>query len=154
MNEATQTDLDAETFTRLFSQVFMHLHATREVHEYSPGREALAVLRHLSVAGPVSVNEARQHFRRSQAAMSELLGRLIKRGLLERQSDPKDRRRHLVWLTEAGQDCVLRESRPLDITMLAEVLQRLPPAARQNLNNSLEGLVQAIYTHAQNRRST
>ena len=63
------------------------------------------MLSHLALAGPLTVTEAAQHMNRAQPVMSEIvigLERKRKR-LVARVADARDRRRILVWLTEAGQ---------------------------------------------------
>ena len=90
-------------------------------------RESAAVLGHLSISGPVRVTEAARHFGRSQAAMSEMFERLISRGFLARQPDPRDRRSHLIWLTELGREAVRRENEPLEREAVARVFSELAP---------------------------
>lgn len=84
----------AHKLTRLFGRIYLHLHPRRGPGEYRPSGESLAILRHLAVSGPLSISEAAAHFDRSQAATSELVERLIRRGLVARQPAPRDRRRH------------------------------------------------------------
>ena len=43
-----------------------------------------------------------------QSSTSLLVDRCVKRGLLHRQEDPRDRRRVIVWLTEEGQSILDR----------------------------------------------
>lgn len=43
-----------------------------------------------------------------QSSTSLLVDRCVKRGLLHRQEDPRDRRRVIVWLTEEGQNILDR----------------------------------------------
>ncbi len=145
-------DSPADEFVTLFSDVFMHLHRRREATTYAPSRESLAVLRHLATAGPLTVQEASRHFGRSQAAMSEMIDRLIKRDLLARQIDDRDRRRHIVWLTEAGQRCVVQESQPLDSERLAEALADMTATERTALLDGFRRLAEVVRARAQRHR--
>ena len=59
------------------------------------------MLEHLALAGPLTIGEAAAHLRRAQSVVSEV-AHLERQGLLEREADPADRRRTLIWLTAAG----------------------------------------------------
>lgn len=52
--------------------------------------------------GPLRMSELNAHVLLSQPALSRLVDRLMTRGLLERSTDPADRRGVLVGLTEEG----------------------------------------------------
>jgi DNA-binding MarR family transcriptional regulator len=54
------------------------------------------VLEHLALAGPLTVGEAAAHMNRAQSVVSEIVTHLERDGLLERQTDPGDRRRTLI----------------------------------------------------------
>lgn len=142
----------ADTFIGLFSQVYLHLYPRRAATDYRPSPETLALLIHLIQSGPVTVLEAAAHFERSQAAMSEMLDRLIRRGLLDKIPDERDRRRHLVWLTEAGQQMVRDEQRPLDADRLARVLSRMTADERATLVGAMSRLVEAATEDAHPHR--
>ncbi len=73
------------------------------------------------------MKDAGQHFERSQSAMSEMIDRHVKRGLLVRVKDEKDKRSHLVWLTNAGTKLVAEESEPLDAQRVMSALAQLSP---------------------------
>ena len=124
---------DATEFTHLFGQLYLHLHPRTPKTGYRPSRESMAVLRHLAVAGPVTVQTAARHFERSQSAMSEMLQRLMARGLVSRRPGDSDRRLHFVWLTEEGRRLVSAHSQPLDETQVRRALARLEPDTRREL---------------------
>ncbi|MCR9247765.1 MAG: MarR family winged helix-turn-helix transcriptional regulator [bacterium] len=99
--------------------------------------ESFGVLEHLARTGPLTVGEAAHHLSRSQSATSELVMRLERRGLLRRFPDTRDRRRHLVWLTEDGL-AVLRDARQvLDGDRLAAALATLSERASRDLVRGL-----------------
>lgn len=143
---------EANEVTQLFGDIYLHLHPRREPSSYRPSRASLAVLRHLAIAGPVTVGEAARHLRRSQAATSELLNRLIERQFLARQVDENDRRQHRIWLTPAGQRLVTDESEPLDREELRVVFAGLEDEDRQLILAGLRCLARASEEYAQTQR--
>ncbi|MGH3407675.1 MAG: MarR family winged helix-turn-helix transcriptional regulator, partial [Streptosporangiaceae bacterium] len=69
-------------------------------------------------------------------------------GLLERESDPADRRRTLVWLTLAGHEALRRDREVLSVDRLATALAGLPDGQADALITGLRALVdQAVPTH-------
>ena len=61
--------------------------------------------------------------------------------MLERESDPADRRRTLIWLTTAGQDTLRRQREVLSTDLLAAALSRLPADQVTGLLGALRALV-------------
>ncbi len=121
-------DLDAsvDAICTAFPRIFERFHRRIPAGGYRPSLESLAVLRHLHRAGPLTVREAQDHFARSQASTSEIFARLEERGLLTRLRDERDRRRTLVWLSEAGQAALREADRVLDPELLRSALTRQP----------------------------
>jgi DNA-binding MarR family transcriptional regulator len=72
-------------------------------------RSERAVLLHLAQAGPLTVGECSRHLKRAQSVVSEIVDQLEKKGLLSRTADEADRRRTLVWLTDAGRERLVRD---------------------------------------------
>jgi len=138
----------ASRFGRLFVDVYRYCYRRQSprVHRLSP--ESLALLDHLWRSGPLTVQEAAAHFDRSQAATSEMLDRMVRRGLLDRVVDERDRRRHLVWLTDEGLARVRRERQPLSAGILSASLARMTARDRHHLVNAMEKLVDAAMKNA------
>ncbi len=65
-----------------------------------------------------------------------LLNELDERGYLERQRDPKDRRRHIVVITAAGQKALAKAEAKLE-ALEGEVLANLDPGEREQLRGLL-----------------
>jgi len=65
-----------------------------------------------------------------------LLNDLDDRGYVERQRDPKDRRRHIVVITPAGQKALSKAEAKLE-ALEGEVLVNLEPAEREQLRDLL-----------------
>ena len=91
----------AGEFEQLFRAVYLTFHRRDGPRSQLPGASA-AVLEHLALAGPLTIGEAAAHLRRAQSVVSEIVAHLERQGLLEREADPADRRRTLIWLTAAG----------------------------------------------------
>ena len=107
------------------------------------------MLQHLVLAGPLTVGEMAVHLDRAQSVVSDIVTHLERDGLLEREADPADRRRTLVWLTESGRAALDRENRVLDLPLLASALEGLPAETAAALLAALRGLL----AHAPNARS-
>ena len=108
----------AEEFEQLFRAVYLTFHRRDAPRSQLPNA-SLAVLEHLALAGPLTIGEAAAHLRRAQSVVSEIVSHLERQGLLERESDPADRRRTLVWLTVAGQTTLRRQREVLSEELLA-----------------------------------
>jgi DNA-binding MarR family transcriptional regulator len=100
------------------------------------------VLEHLALAGPLTVGEAAAHMRRAQSVMSEIVTHLERDGLLERESDPADRRRTLIWLTPGGHEALRRDRAVLEADLLARAMDRLPPGQADELNAAMRALIE------------
>ena len=131
----------AKRFVAMFPEIYHRFYRRVPVTGYQPTSESLAVLRHLAGTGPLTVTEAATHFDRSQPAMSEMIQRLVDRGLLARMPDERDRRRVLVWLTEQGH-AALRESQDvLSPALVKQAMQELSAQDRATLVRLLRSLV-------------
>jgi DNA-binding MarR family transcriptional regulator len=137
---------DAQRFAELFRAVYLTFHRRDGPRSQLPGASR-AVLEHLAMAGPLTVGEAAGHLNRTQSVVSDIVSHLEQQGLLERESDPADRRRTLIWLTQAGQDALARDREVLSVDLLARALARLPPGQAGALVAGLRALVD----HAQPR---
>jgi len=133
----------SEEFSRCYGEIYMRFYRRIPVGDYVPTPETLAVLRHLSTTGPLTVTEAARHFERSQAAMSEILDRMQARELVERYRDERDRRRVLVWLTPRGQAALRDHLHPLSVEALAGALARLDAAERDALLRGMRALLRS-----------
>ena len=77
---------------------------------------------------------------RSQV-ISEIVTHLERQGLLEREDDPADRRRTLIWLTAQGHEALRRDREVLSVEMLAGAMARLPAGQAEDLIAGLRALV-------------
>lgn len=77
------------------------------------GRE-LAVLTVLAAELPLSQHEAAELLSVDRTTMVALVDALEAKALVERQRSPQDRRKNIIELTAAGQDCLRRASQARD----------------------------------------
>ncbi len=104
--------------------------------------ESVAVVQHLADSGPLTVGEAARHMNRSQAAMSELIARLERRGVLARMQDKRDRRRALIWLTDDGRAALEQARSVLSTELLERAIRGMKPDERQKLIIGMRTLVE------------
>ena len=137
----------AAEFEGLFREVYLAFHR-RDAPRSSMAGASRAVLQHLVLAGPLTVGEMAVHLDRAQSVVSEIVTHLERDGLLEREADPADRRRTLVWLTDGGRAALDRENRVLDLPLVATALDDMPAETAAALLAALRSLL----AHAPNAR--
>jgi DNA-binding MarR family transcriptional regulator len=133
---------DARAFGRMFEQAYLRFHRRDERRSALSGT-ARAILLHLAGTGPLTVTEAARHLDRAQSVVSDIVTHLEAKGLLERQTDPDDRRRTLVWLTPEGFDHLERDREVLATQLLARAFAGMAPAERAALLRGLAALLEA-----------
>ncbi|HBW19706.1 MAG TPA: hypothetical protein DEH11_12195 [Actinobacteria bacterium] len=131
----------AERFAEFFHAVYLTFHRRDRPRSELPGASR-AVLEHLALAGPLTIGEAAAHVRRAQSVTSEIVTHLECDGLLERENDPGDRRRTLIWLTPAGHEALRRDREVLGVDLLARAMARLPPGQADALNAAMRALIE------------
>jgi DNA-binding MarR family transcriptional regulator len=137
----TEEQARAERFAELFRAVYLTFHRRDRPRSELPGASR-AVLEHLALAGPLTIGEAATHMRRAQSVLSEIVSHLERDGLLERENDPGDRRRTLVWLTPDGQEALRRDRDVLGIDLLARAMARMPSGRADALNTGMSALIE------------
>ncbi len=138
--DVTDERARAERFAELFRAVYLTFHRRDGPRSQLPGASR-AVLEHLALAGPLTVGEAAAHMSRAQSVISEIVTHLERQGLLEREDDPADRRRTLVWLTPHGHQALQRDREVLGVDQLARAMARMPPDQADELIAGLRALV-------------
>jgi DNA-binding MarR family transcriptional regulator len=133
---------DVRAFARMFEQTYLRFHRRDERRSALSGTSR-AVLLHLARTGPLTVTEAARHLDRAQSVVSDIVTHLEAKGLLERQADPGDRRRTLVWLTPEGFDHLERDREVLAGQLLARALAAMDQGARQALLRGFAALLEA-----------
>jgi DNA-binding MarR family transcriptional regulator len=138
----TDADLGA-TFTELYAAVYLRFHRRRGKGGPRLTARQWAILQHLALSGPLTVGECARHLDRAQSVVSEIVDGLEGHRLLERMRDARDRRRVLVWLSDAGQRYLARERQVLDVDRLAGVAARMSAADKRALLTGMRALVRA-----------
>jgi DNA-binding MarR family transcriptional regulator len=130
----------AEQFAELFRAIYLTFHRRDRPRSQLPGASH-AVLEHLALAGPLTIGEAAAHLSRAQSVVSEIVAHLERQGLLEREADPADRRRTLVWLTAAGHETLRRTHEVLSVDRLADAMSDMAPSHVEALLRGMRLLV-------------
>jgi DNA-binding MarR family transcriptional regulator len=129
----------AADYDELFRGVYLRFHRRDPKRDELPGASR-AFLMHLAQAGPLTVGECARHFDRAQSVASGIISTLVRRGLLARV---REGRKTLVWLTEAGQDRLLREQEVLSRDLLNEAFSKLTESDRRALLRGTRALLNA-----------
>ena len=132
----------AETFAEQFTATYLRFHR-RDAKAVGLSQASRATLQHLALAGPVTVGELCHHLDRTQSVVSDIVAHLEEDGLVERQDDPADRRRRLVWLSPSGRELLARDRDVLSVELLERAFARLDQAERQAALDAFESLLQA-----------
>ena len=133
----------ANEFAELFPATYLGFHVRRPKRS-DLGAQSRGVLAHLELSGPLTVTEAARHMNRAQSVMSELLSGLERKQWVVRFADSRDRRRTLVWLTEAGQERLAADRRVLDIERLSQALALMTASERKQLLTGMRALNRAV----------
>ncbi|TRY12750.1 MarR family transcriptional regulator [Shewanella hanedai] len=141
--EIMTIDDSSEQFISLYQSVYKNLHSAWEDDVQRPSSEAIAVMNHLVISGPLTVTEAATHFNRAQSAMSELIDRLQANGYVDRVKDARDKRKTFVWLTKSGREIFNKTQEVLDRELLENSMELLTVSERTALIKSLESIASA-----------
>ena len=139
-------------FMQLFSATYSLLHRRRQPQGIALTPEGRGLLLHLAWSGPLSIGDLALHVDRAQSVVSESVAVLESHEMLSRVSDPRDRRRTLVWLTERARRWLAEEQEPLDAERTEAALSALAPADRRQLIEAFERFI-ATAEHARLKES-
>jgi DNA-binding MarR family transcriptional regulator len=132
----------AEQFAQQFPSIYLRFHR-RDGKGARLTAASRAVLEHLALAGPVTVGELSCHLDRAQSVVSDIVTHLEGAGLLERQGDPADRRRRLVWLSPAGRELLERDRDVLSVELLERAFAVMPADERLAVMDAVDALLRA-----------
>ncbi|HTA94291.1 MAG TPA: MarR family transcriptional regulator [Polyangiaceae bacterium] len=133
----------AAEFAELFPATYLRFHVRRAKRSELTA-QSRGVLAHLELSGPLTVTEAARHMNRAQSVMSELLATLERKQWVMRFPDARDRRRTLVWLTEAGQERLVADRRVLDTERLVSALSVMTASERRQLLAGMRALNRSV----------
>jgi DNA-binding MarR family transcriptional regulator len=106
----------------------------------------LSVLHTLAGRGPKRLGELTASEQVTQSAITQIVTRLERDGLVERRPDPSDGRAVLVHVTTAG-TAIVDGRRAERMTHLAELAGRLMPADRTAIAAALPALARLVDLH-------
>ncbi|MEW9551873.1 MarR family winged helix-turn-helix transcriptional regulator [Nonomuraea sp. NPDC050783] len=143
-DELNVADLTAvlEDFTRMF----IRLPAVQRL-----SFTTLSVLHTLAGRGPKRLTELAAGEQVTQPAITQMVTKLERDGLVERLPDPSDRRAVLVRLTEAGA-AIVHARRADRMAHLADLTGALTPAERAAIAAALPALARMSELHEHPRR--
>jgi DNA-binding MarR family transcriptional regulator len=120
-----------------------HTHHQRGDRSGDPLTEREAsLLAHVSAFAPASPKPLAKHMGITKATLSAVIDTLLERGYLNRDRHGRDRRRHLLTLTRAGEEAVLKGS-ILDAGRVERALKALPASKRTLAVEGISLLAQA-----------
>lgn len=122
-------------FLRVMGKVFLGPYSTPENNEMTGAQKR--ILYFLDIEGPQRMSEIARLVAVSLPAASAVVDRLVRSGLVHRESDPEDRRVIRIGLTAQGRR-VLARIKQMHEKRLAEMLERLPSEKRSELVGCFE----------------
>lgn len=137
----SDTELNVSDFTTLiedFTSIFIRLPSMERL-----SFTTLSVLHTLSRKSPVRLNELIATEQLTQPAITQLVTRLERDGLVERRPDPSDGRAVLVHLTTLGAKVV--DARHSDrVLQLTKLIERLTLEERGAIASALPALTRIV----------
>lgn len=130
-------ELDAPPWLRVESTIMATARAIRQCYDQRFADLGLnlseaSLLAFVEESGPLSQTRLAQRLGLGRAATGSVIDSLEKRGLVERQPDPDDRRVWLVTVTRAGKDLV-EQVNASDQVLRSELRAGISRADRQQL---------------------
>jgi DNA-binding MarR family transcriptional regulator len=106
----------------------------------------LSVLHTLATVGPQRLSELTASEQVTQPAVTQIVTKLEREGLVERRADPSDGRAVLVHITDEG-SAVVRGRQEERLVRLSELAERLTPAERSRIQAALPALTRLVEIH-------
>ncbi len=138
-NETNLTDA-LHQWSKVFVRRSMHdfMQYTRQ---YNLAMPHLSIILHLYHRGPASILTIRQTMAGSRSAMTQLVDKLVKMGLVQRTEDSHDRRIKDICLTESGIK-VAEETVAAKKMWMKDLAESFPPKEQEQLISSLQALTE------------
>ncbi|HEX3045123.1 MAG TPA: MarR family transcriptional regulator [Bacillota bacterium] len=140
-----------EKTTRLFCEAVTHRvtqPALAELEKDALTEVQLLCIRFVHLHPEPSVGAIAEGLNISNAASAKLIDRLVKKRLLLREEDPKDRRVLKIKLTPAG-DALLSQITQIETQQLNQILRRMPAEEFDALQRGLISFLKAALLKAE-----
>jgi DNA-binding MarR family transcriptional regulator len=147
VRKTKKRDGDAELAARLRLTVMRLARRLRQQAPAGVTPSQLSVLATLSIGGPMTLGALAEAERVRPPTMTRIVAALEEDGLIERKSDPDDRRRASIELTEPGRRLVTT-SRSRKTAYLAERLRDLSEEERATLARAADVLEEILEERA------
>ena len=139
----TNSDQVNET---LFEWVKVFMHGSMQdfkkwLHEVNLSRSQVGVLFHLHRDGSMGVSDLGDHLGVTKAAVSQMLDRLVERGMIRRSENPDDRRVKQIALTVKGMQ-IFQESLRSRTDWLADLVEMLTVEEKEQVAAALSILIE------------
>jgi DNA-binding MarR family transcriptional regulator len=125
----------AEQVRVVVSRLRRRLREVADAEDLTPSQTS--VLSRLEKDGPSSASELAAAERVRPQSMAATLGVLAQRGLIRRDQDPTDGRRHLVSLTAAARTWITGSRRAREEWLARALHERFTAAERQTIGQAL-----------------
>jgi DNA-binding MarR family transcriptional regulator len=132
MSSVPSSDETAELAGRLRLAITRLARQLRQTSDADLSPTQASVLATVGAAGPLTLGELAEHERVASPTITKVIGLLHEKGLVDKITDPSDRRFVRVQLTTAGEALVER-ARARKTAWLARQLQDLSPEELEQL---------------------
>ncbi|MCA9709379.1 MAG: winged helix-turn-helix transcriptional regulator [Myxococcales bacterium] len=141
VEQSAYEDRILRSLRRIIRAVDLHSRAIES--QYGLTGPQLVCLRVIGTEGPLTPSALARHVDLSQATVTGIIGRLVKRQYVSRRRNARDRRRVTLSLLPAGRDLLREAPSPLQ-TRFAEQLAALPPENQLVISTMLEQIVRMM----------
>lgn len=134
---------DSDRYAELYPELYRLLGRRLRPEDHRVTPQGWALLQHLQLSGPLTVQELTDHIDRAESVVSDVVSTLERAGMLSRIKDPGDRRRTLVWLSDEGSAFLQRQADVLDRERLRRAMALLSETNRRALLDATATLIEA-----------
>jgi DNA-binding MarR family transcriptional regulator len=145
-NHISEPPVDDEAkFARLVGQLFRKLNLLNRDQKvcYGITLSQCCAIETLEQKGLLNMNELSQYQGVTLSTMSRIVDVLVRDGVLQRVSNPGDRRKVCIELTESGKD-LAGELKKCTEAYTKDILEQIPRDQRSQVIESMDLLIKAI----------
>ncbi len=154
MPAPVDTTLELEAAARLrqtISRLYRRLRVTDASADADLTPARASALLHVDRRGPLRLADLAEAEGLNPTMLSRMVGDMVENGMLERSSDPGDRRAAWVSVTEAGSE-LARRMRNERTEAVLSALDRLSPTERRSVVKALPALERLAQQLSEDRR--